>query len=350
MENIQPNADIETDLSIGDLSDKVSIQPLFANQTLPIAISPLQGKMDLKIYIKEQERALQSALVKHGAILFRGFEIDSVESFNSLITCFSNRAIPYMFRSSPRFSLSDRVYFSTTYPESRTINMHSESSYSYAWGQKIIFCCIKAPAEKGETPIADNRKVLSSLSTALLDKFEQRGVIYQRNLSPEIGMSWEEVFQTSDQEEVKSMCRENNIKFDFLSKDNLVLRWRKPAIYTHPTTQERTWFNHAFFFNKYSLLDEMGLPFDESSVDDFLPSNTFFGDGSEISHDEYLEMKKAYEINKVMFPWQNGDVLLLDNMLTAHGRSPYKGERQIVVSIVEPLSDSEIKDTRIFPL
>jgi hypothetical protein len=156
-------------------------------------------------------------------------------------------------------------------------------------------------------------------------------------------MGWEEVFQTDNIGEVKKICEENNIQYRFASPENLILKWKKKAIYNHPVTNERIWFNHAFFFNKFSLLEEMGFSFDDTSVNEFLPSDTFFGDGSEISFQEYSEIKEAYEIEKVVFPWQEGDVLLLDNMLTAHGRNPYKGDRKIVVSIVEPYYSPNIK-------
>jgi alpha-ketoglutarate-dependent taurine dioxygenase len=303
---------------------------------LPWIIEPSDWDSgDLENLLRHKE-GLERDLAKHGGILFRGFGIKTVESFNQLSKCFSSDPIPYMFRSSPRHSISERVYISTTYPQSRCINMHSESSYSFAWGLKIMFGCIHKAAESGETPIADNRKILDHLDPDLIRKFDERGVLYQRNLSPEIGMPWEEVFQTNDPSVVEKLCLENNIRFEFISEENLILRWKKPALYFHPSTGERVWFNHAFFFNRYSLLEEMGLDADDASVDDFLPSETFFGDGTPISYPEYLQIKEAYEKEKVIFEWQEGDVLLLDNMLTAHGRNPYKGDRQVVVSIIEP--------------
>jgi len=73
--------------------------------------------------------------------------------------------------------------------------------------------------------------------------------------------------------------------------------------------------------------------------DDYLVSDTFFGDGTVISFAEYTEICNAYRKNIVSFPWQRGDVLFLDNMLTAHGRYPYKGERTIATAIIEPASD-----------
>lgn len=38
---------------------------------------------------------------------------------------------------------------------------------------------------------------------------------------------------------------------------------------------------------------------------------------------------------KVVFPWQTGDVLMLDNMLTAHAREPFQGPRKVVVAMAE---------------
>lgn len=325
-------------LSVGeDLQEEVvSRQLLSEDGGLPLLITPLIKGIDLKQWMTENMETISAETVKHGGILFRGFNINTVDIFNDLMTCFSAEPIPYMFRSSPRYSLADNVYVSTTYPQDRKINMHSESSYSYAWGRKIVFCCITAPEEHGETPIADNRKVLQHLSPALVKKFEEKGVIYQRNLSPHMGMPWQEVFQTDDPEAVKKTCAENNVECNFTTPASLVIRWKRPAIVAHPDSGEKTWFNHSFFFNKYSLYEEMGLSATDDVPADLLPSNTYFGDGTEISYEEYLEVKNAYDREKVFFPWQQGDVLLLDNMLTAHGRSPYKGERKIVVAIMEP--------------
>ena len=318
------------------LYEGIHFDLLEGENKLPVVITPESENFNLKAWITDNKQAIESLLLTHGGILFRGFGIDSIDDFNSLMACYSSEAIPYMFRSSPRYSLADRVYVSTTHPQSREIKMHSESSYSFAWGKKILFCCVTAPLDRGETPIADNRKVIQHLSPELVKKFEEHGVIYQRNLSSEIGMSVKEVFQMEDEEEIKAYCLQNNIEIEFSSPDDAVIRWKRPAIVYHPVSNEKIWFNHSYFFNKYSILEEIGLSHDDDSLDDYLASNTFFGDGSIISYDEYCEIENAYNKEKVIFTWQKGDVLFLDNMLTAHGRSPYTGDRKIVVSIIEP--------------
>jgi hypothetical protein len=40
----------------------------------------------------------------------------------------------------------------------------------------------------------------------------------------------------------------------------------------------------------------------------------------------------------VSFPWQRGDILMLDNILAAHGRAPYEGPRKILVGMTELFS------------
>ena len=41
----------------------------------------------------------------------------------------------------------------------------------------------------------------------------------------------------------------------------------------------------------------------------------------------------ALRAETVTFPWRRGDVLLLDNMLTAHGRRPFTGDRRVLVAM-----------------
>lgn len=308
----------------------------FLNNTsgLPVIIEPSVENFDFDNWLLSNRFELESTATKYGGILFRGFSIDTIEKFNGLMKKLSDQEFKYIFRSSPRHSLADRVYESTTYPQNRRINLHSEQSYSYATINKIIFCCIREPDTNGETPIADNRRILANLSSTLRQKFETKGILYKRNLSPFIGMPWQEVFQTKSKEAVIKDCTENKIDFLFEGDDILHLKWTKEAIITHPVSGEQTWFNHAYFFSKYSLFDEMGIKGDSDLPEHLLPYDTNFGDGTPISYDEYCEVKSSYDQETIYFPWRKGDMLFLDNMLTSHGRNSFTGNRQIVVSML----------------
>lgn len=103
---------------------------------------------------------------------------------------------------------------------------------------------------------------------------------------------------------------------------------------------ELVWFNHAAFFHISSL--QAGVPeaFMNNFSEENLPYNTYYGDGTRIDDAEANEVLAAYDAEKIIFPWRDGDVLLLDNMTMAHGRQPYKGTRQVIVAMVEPYSDA----------
>lgn len=296
----------------------------------PLVVKPATVGMQLNDWVSQNRAEFEEKVNKYGALLFRGFHINTVEKFEDFSKIYADTPLEYNLRSSPRYAVGKNVYHTTTYPKEYHIEMHSESSYAPVHPRNIVFCCI-VPAEKqGETPIADNKKVLQFLSEKTRNKFFEKGVRYVRNLNEAYGLSWKEVFQTENKKEVEATCDEQRISYEWKSDTNLVLTWNKKAIWEHPNTGDQIWFNHAYFFNKYALEASF---FDLVKTEDELPNNTFFGDGTEISKEEIEEIRAAYQKAIVLFPWEKGDVLFLDNMLMSHGRSPYEGSRQIIASL-----------------
>ena len=66
------------------------------------------------------------------------------------------------------------------------------------------------------------------------------------------------------------------------------------------------------------------------------PFNTFYGDGSPIEPAVLEEIGQAYQSETGSFAWQTNDILMLDNMLAAHGRESYSGPRKIMVAMGQP--------------
>ncbi len=144
------------------------------------------------------------------------------------------------------------------------------------------------------------------------------------------------MYQTESREEVEDYCRQNQIEFEWKEGGRLKTRQVRPAIRTHPRTGETVWFNHAAFFHVSALDPAVREQLVGAFGVEGLPYNTYYGDGTPIPDDVVAQIFDAYEAETVAFPWEPGDVLLLDNMTVAHAREPYTGHREVVTAMTEP--------------
>jgi hypothetical protein len=48
-------------------------------------------------------------------------------------------------------------------------------------------------------------------------------------------------------------------------------------------------------------------------------------------------LNDVYEAHTIREPWQDGDLMLVDNIRTAHSREAYIGPRDIYVGMAEPM-------------
>ena len=103
----------------------------------------------------------------------------------------------------------------------------------------------------------------------------------------------------------------------------------------HPKTNEELWFEHAAFFHVSSLPTDVRDSLLAEFAPEDLPMNTYYGDGSAIEDSVLQEIRDAYQRTATRFDWREGDILLIDNMLTSHAREPFSGPRKIVVAMAE---------------
>jgi amino acid adenylation domain-containing protein len=306
--------------------------------TLPVVFQPEYEGVDLVSWTNQNREKIDSRLQQYGALLFRGFNTRSLNSFEQFTTTIAPSLMSYRERSSPRHVLSGNIYTSTDHPADQHILLHNEQSYTLNWPMKIWFFCVQPAQQGGRTPIADSRRIYSRLSGSIVEKFVQKQVMYVRNYGDGLGLSWREAFQTEDKQLVEEHCRRDAIEFEWKDGDRLRTRQIRPAVRTHPRTGETIWFNHAVFFNVHSLAKAARESL-RAGIDDFdLPFNTFYGDGSPIEPSVVEQIYEAYRQEQVAFDWQAGDILMLDNMLVAHGREPFVAPRKIAVAMAEPFS------------
>lgn len=313
-------------------------------QPLPLVIQPAVDDVDLADWARGSREFIEAELLKHGAILFRGFGIGSASGFES----FTSAIRPDLFSEYgdlPREGASDKVYKSTPYPEDKTILFHNESSHMHRWPMKQWFCCVKPSEVGGETPVVDCRKVYQRLDPRIIENFSRRKLRYIRNFHEGLDVSWQSFFRTSDKTAVEQYCRANSIEFEWTNNGGLRTYQISPGVARHPRTGEMVFFNQVQLHHVFFLDPELRQSVESLFGPEEYPRNVHYGDGSPIENSVMEEILGVYWDTSVSFPWQAGDILMLDNMLVAHARNPYQGERKIVVSMAEIMAASDIRDS-----
>lgn len=312
---------------------------LAPDQPLPMVIQPVVEGLSLLIWVEQNLACIQTHLQTHAGILFRGFTINGSKDFGAFMTAVSTTPMTYSYRSTPRTQVEGNVYTSTEYPADRTIPLHNEMAYARQWPMVLAFYCQQPALEQGETPIADSRRVLARIPYDIRQKFADLGVMYVRNYGGGLDLPWQEVFQTEDRQKVETFCRQADIEFEWWGDNQLRTRQICGAIATHPQTHDIIWFNQAHLFHASHLGEA------QQHLQHW-PRNAYFGDGSEIPEAVLATIRAAFAQETVLLPWQAGDVLLLDNMLAAHGRRPFTGSRRVLAGMADPYGSQDLQYTK----
>ncbi len=324
----------------------VKITSLRPDETFPLVIEPEIENLNLAVWAGHNREFVETHLLRHGAILFRGFKLETVTQFEEFVRAISTELLDYRERSSPRSEISKGVYTSTDHPADQFIHFHNEQSYTQSWPMKLWFFCMQAATERGATPIADGRRVLKLLDAQTRERFSRKRVMYVRNYGEGLGLSWQTAFQTSNKLEVENYCRKASMDFTWKDGDRLRTRQVFEPIVVHPRTHEAVWFEHTAFFHISSLEPVVREAILAEFAEEDLPFNTYYGDGSPIEAAALDQIREAYQQTAVRFPWQEQDVLLIDNVLTSHGREPFVGPRKIVVAMTELFHKNESAEAR----
>lgn len=299
----------------------------------PLRVEPNVEGLDPVAWAGQHREWIEDRLAEHGALLFRGFGIGSAERFQAFLAAASGEPLEYTERSSPRSTIAGRIYTSTEHPAGQEIFLHNEQSYNLRFPQKIAFFCQTPPRAGGATPIADCRRILREIDPAVRRRFAERGYLYVRNFGGGLGLSWQTAFQTTDRAAVEAYCRSNRIELEWRGSDRLRTRQIRSVAARHPRTGDLSWCNHATFFHVSTLSPAVRDQLLAGLSTEDLPNNTWYGDGTPIEPEVLDALRGLYRSAERRFDWQQGDVLLLDNLLVAHGREPFEGERRILTGM-----------------
>lgn len=300
---------------------------------VPAVFSPSRPGVDLAGWGAEHRELIERELLRWGSVLFRGFGLASAGDFEAA----ASAIVPDLFGEYgdlPREDAGEKIFKSTPYPPDKMIFFHNESSHMTSWPMRIFFFSAIAAAEGGETPVLDCRAVLEHLDPDVVREFETKGLLYVRNFAPGVDVSWQQFFQTEDRAVVEARCTEAGTGFEWThGGEQLRIRQYADAVRTHPTTGEKVFFNQVLLHHPAALPPETRASLGELFDDESMPRNARYGDGSVIPDSVVEHLLDVYAQQMSLFAWQQGDILMVDNMLVSHARMPFSGERKTMVAM-----------------
>ncbi|MFJ9540969.1 TauD/TfdA family dioxygenase [Streptomyces sp. NPDC101225] len=293
---------------------------------------------DVAAWAAGHRGALRAAVAEHGSLLVRGLGLDGPGVTEEVFRRLSGgRLMADREPFAPRRSYSDGVYSSSKWPPNQQMCMHHELSYALDFPGLLLFACLVAPEAGGATALADGPAVLQALPAGLVERFEREGWLLTRTYNDEIGASVAEAFGTEDRAEVERYCRANAIEFAWQDDGSLRTRQHRSAVVHHPVTGRRCWFNQIAFLNEWTMDPEVHEYLVDVYGPDGLPFNTRFGGGDPLDEDIVRAINEVYEAHTRRTPWHSGDLLLVDNIRTAHGREPFDGPREVLAALGDPV-------------
>lgn len=297
--------------------------------------SALDNAGAIQQWVHNNLNTFEEELARSGALLFRGFPIDSAESFDTFSQSFGYPSFTYQesLSNAVRINYTERVFTANEAPKDVEIYLHHEMAQTPISPEKLFFFCKTAALHGGATPLCRSDQLFSALRKSepkLAEKFKNLGLRYTTTMPAADdhesgqGRSWCSTLSADTVQQAEQKLRLLGYSWNWLDDGSLqAITPMLPAVLTLDNGID-------VFYNQLiaAYLGWNGVKQDPSSA-------IKFGDGSAIPVsilETIVELSKdfTYDIN-----WQDGDVALVDNKMTMHGRRPFSGDRkrQVLVAL-----------------
>lgn len=270
---------------------------------------------------------IEHQLMEHSALLFRGFPLRSAVDFRSFVEAFGWEEQPYL-GFAPRPKVVDRVYTANEAPLHKEIHFHHEMARMKVHPSKLFLFCETAPSEGGQTAIVLSQNIPQRMEDKMpefVSRLKDVGLVYKITSPAQtagasfVANTWQTVLQTNDPIEAKKRavnvmgcssfeCYEDG-SADFVFGPMEAIR----ALEGYGG--RRVWFNTLV---GYGQEDKHSLS---------------LGDGSGVPGESVEALKAIMNEESVDVRWEEGDVLLLDNLVVQHARRISKPPRRVLVSL-----------------
>ncbi|MEM9303612.1 MAG: TauD/TfdA family dioxygenase [Pseudomonadota bacterium] len=320
-----------------------------------LAVVGPAGTVDPAALFGDRKAAILERLGETGALLFRGFDLADAAAAEQLVLALGIQMdTDYLGGASPRSGLTRHLFSSTEAPARYIISFHTEMCYLRHRPAKIVFYCDREPEQAGETPLFDCARMLTLLPDALRERIEREGIIYRRYFRStpsriNVFKTWQEAFGTTDREVAEDGCRRQGLEFEWNDAGDLVAQSRMPGIVTHPASGKRCL--SLTLYNEYASVQDLARfshrynPLVRAAIGGFsgfmfgrptIFMKTLWGNGEAISREDTQALIDTAWRASTIFRWRRGDLLILDNILTGHGRLNVTGPRLIAAGLGDP--------------
>lgn len=285
-------------------------------------------------WVQANLAALEAELSDSGALLFRGFPIDSAETFDTFSAAFGYPSFTYKesLSNAVRINFTERVFTANEAPRDVEIYLHHEMAQTPISPKKLFFFCNSAADQGGATPICRSDQLFKALEAEmpqLAKEFESKGLRYTTHMPSQNdeqsgqGRSWASTLSVETKQDAEKKLAE--LGYDWHWKGDDSLEAITPIL---PAVLDLG--GKKVFYNQL-VAAYMGW----NGVRDNPSRALAFGDGSAIPKEGLERISELSEKFTFDLQWQEGDVALLDNKITMHGRRPYSGERkrQVLVAL-----------------
>jgi alpha-ketoglutarate-dependent taurine dioxygenase len=297
---------------------------------------------------------IDDILNHYGGLIVRGFDrLRTAEDFEQAILQVTPALRDYVGGTSPRMAVHGKIMTATYVPPSWSIPLHQEMAYTRTPPARITFFCEQPATTGGHSTVGDMRAALAQIDPAIRRKFDRHGLQLRRTLpsprtlklKPGVQKSWPEVFGVDEPAAVERIVAAKGWRAQWRADDTLQL-WQDilPAIKAHPTTGALLWCNQAHFFAPACMLAwarEDGRMAEHDAIAQARTANpdmlddVFFGNGEPVPDEDALHVYRVLRALERPIRLQRGDLLMLDNLILAHGRTPFTGARSILVALAD---------------
>ncbi len=315
----------------------VTGQQDFDGDPFPLALecnTPSASLDDVVAWIVDQSADLCARATRHGAVLFRGFPVQTPDDLDRFIAAFGleNFAYEDSLSNAVRVNKTPRVFTANEAPPSVAIFLHHEMAQTPIYPSKLFFFCEKTAEEGGATPICRSDVLWARLEERRPDFARdcvEKGLKYSNVMpshdDPESGMgrSWQSTLKARTPAEAEARLHDLGYTWEWL--DDGCLRATTPVLQAVRDLDggRRSFFNQLIAAYK-GWKDVRNDP----------SKAITFGDGSPLDRDAVIEAIALADELSFDIPWRQGDVALIDNYVVMHGRRPFSGTRKVLASLV----------------